>query len=110
MKARIKPIDIDMVSPGQAARLRIVALDSRRTPEIAARVAVVAAEVSVDPATQERYYLAKIRIPGSELRLLNTPLLPGMPVEAHVTTAERTALDYLLKPLLDELARAMKED
>jgi HlyD family secretion protein len=110
VNARIKPTDVDMVVPGQAARLRLTAFNSRRTPEVNARIGVVAADATVDPATRESYYLARIRIPAEELGKLKEPLLPGMPVEAYVTTSERTALDYLLKPLTDQFARALREE
>lgn len=110
VNARIKPTDVDMVVPGQAARLRLTAFNSRRTPEVNAKVRVVAADATTDPATRESYYLAKIRIPSEELDKLKEPLLPGMPVEAYVTTSERTALDYLLKPLTDQFARALREE
>ncbi|MDB5644231.1 MAG: prsE 1, partial [Hyphomicrobiales bacterium] len=36
-------------------------------------------------------------------------LVPGMPAEVHFRTAERTAMSYLLKPLMDQVARAFKE-
>lgn len=36
-------------------------------------------------------------------------LLPGMPAEVHITTGERTALSYLLKPLQDQFAKAFTE-
>ena len=94
--------------PGEVARL--TAFNSRRTPEVNAKVGVVAADATVDPATRESYYLARIRIPSDELSRLKEPLLPGMPVEAYVTTSERTALDYLLKPLTDQFARALREE
>lgn len=110
VNARIKPTDVDMVIPGQAARLRLTAFNSRRTPEVNARVGVVSADATVDPATRESYYLARIRIPAEELGKLTEPLLPGMPVEAYVTTSERTALDYLLKPLTDQFAKALREE
>lgn len=110
VNARIKPTDVDMVAPGQAARLRLTAFNSRRTPEVNARVGVVSADATVDPATRESYYLARIKIPAEELGRLTEPLLPGMPVEAYVTTSERTALDYLLKPLTDQFARALREE
>mgnify|MGYP003669797136 FL=1 len=36
-------------------------------------------------------------------------LIPGMPVEAFVRTAERSPMDYLLKPLADYFAKAFRE-
>ncbi|CAN7662286.1 transposase [Pararhizobium sp. LjRoot255] len=34
----------------------------------------------------------------------------GMPVEVFIQTGERTALSYLVKPLADQIARAMREE
>ena len=36
-------------------------------------------------------------------------LIPGMPVEAFIRTANRTPLEYLLKPLTDYFAKAFRE-
>jgi HlyD family secretion protein len=36
-------------------------------------------------------------------------LVPGMPAEAFISTHERTALSYLLKPLSDQVTRAFRE-
>jgi membrane fusion protein, type I secretion system len=40
----------------------------------------------------------------------NLKLVPGMPVEAFVQTGSRTMGSYLLKPLMDQVARAFKEE
>ncbi|MEM7465142.1 MAG: HlyD family type I secretion periplasmic adaptor subunit, partial [Pseudomonadota bacterium] len=50
-------------------------------------------------------------VPQSELnRLGNRDLLPGMPVEAFIQTGTRSLLDYLLKPVSDQVSRALRED
>jgi len=55
--------------------------------------------------------VARIYITEGELaRLRGFTLLPGMPVEAHISTGERTMLSYLMKPLGDQIARAMREE
>ena len=41
-------------------------------------------------------------------RLGDLKLVPGMPAEAHFQTEMRTALAYVLKPLKDQLAKALK--
>ena len=54
---------------------------------------------------------ARIRISAAELRKLGSLALhAGMPVEAFIQTGERTALSYLVKPLADQIARAMREE
>ncbi len=37
-------------------------------------------------------------------------LVPGMPVEAFIKTADRTVISYLVKPLTDQMQRAFRED
>ena len=37
-------------------------------------------------------------------------LTPGMPVEVHIRTGERSAISYLAKPLADFFQRAMREE
>jgi HlyD family secretion protein len=42
-------------------------------------------------------------------RLKDIRIVPGMPVEAFIQTHERTPLQYLLKPLRDQVARTFRE-
>ncbi|NBB47170.1 HlyD family type I secretion periplasmic adaptor subunit [Rhizobium sp. CRIBSB] len=111
VEARILPADIDQLHPGQDAVLRFSAFSQRTTPEIFARVETVAADLVTNPQTGEAWYSIRIRIPAEEMaKLGNLTLLSGMPVEVFVKTSERTAMSYLLKPLADQVARAMNEE
>ncbi|WP_246479611.1 HlyD family type I secretion periplasmic adaptor subunit [Kaustia mangrovi] len=111
VEARIAPADIDQIHAGQEAALRFSAFNQRTTPEIAGRVRTVAADVSRNEKTGESWYVARIAIPPAErARLGGQRLVPGMPVETFVQTGERTALSYLMKPLADQIARAMREE
>lgn len=111
VEARILPGDIDQVHPGQDAVLRFSAFNQRTTPEVFAKVETVAADLVTNPQTGEAWYAIRTRIPAEEMaKLGNLTLLSGMPVEVFVKTGERTAMSYLLKPLSDQLARAMTED
>ena len=40
----------------------------------------------------------------------NLALSPGMPVEVHIRTSERTPLSYLVKPLTDYFRRSLREE
>lgn len=111
IEARLKPADIDQVHIGQRAELRFSAFNQRTTPEITGYIKTVAADLLHNPQTGESWYFARIGIPKSELdRLENLVLVPGMPVEAFIQTGERTALSFLIKPLFDQIARALRED
>jgi HlyD family secretion protein len=108
--ARVPTVSIEQVDTGYAARMRFVAFDQNETPEIEGTVSYVAAASTSDPKTPGYFYSIKVDVtPGQLARLGNKELRPGMPVEVYVTTAERTALSYLVKPFSDQFARAFKE-
>jgi HlyD family secretion protein len=113
-EARIRPQDIDQVAEGQKAVLRFSAFDQRTTPELDATVSRVAVDLTVDrdrqPSWPDGWYTIRATVPKSELaRLGSLKLVPGMPVELFLQTGERSALSYLVKPLADQIARAMRE-
>ncbi|HKT85070.1 MAG TPA: HlyD family type I secretion periplasmic adaptor subunit [Novosphingobium sp.] len=110
VKAHVRPTDIDQVADGQEARLRFSALNMRTTPELNGLIVQVAPDRTVDRATNMAFYPATISIPGTELRKLGrTRLAVGMPVEVFIQTGERTMLQYILRPLSDQLKRALRE-
>ncbi|MGY3669319.1 HlyD family type I secretion periplasmic adaptor subunit [Marinovum sp. KMM 9989] len=109
--ARVAPINIDEVHVGQDVLLRMTALSQRETPEIFGEVVNISADSFVDDVTRQPYYRAEIVLrPGEAAKLPEgTPLIPGMPVEAFIRTGDRSPLAYLLKPMADYLARALRE-
>lgn len=111
VEARILPADIDQLHVGQKATLRFSAFNQRTTPEIFGEVKTVAADLITNPQTGEAWYTARISIPISEIsRLQSLTLLVGMPVETFIQTGERTALSFLVKPLADQINRALREE
>ncbi len=65
----------------------------------------------IDEATREPYFLVRVEIPADErAKLGDARLSAGMPAEVLIQTGERTALQYLLKPLTDALARGLNEE
>ena len=56
------------------------------------------------------FYLGEVGITDDLGKLGNVTLIPGMPVEVFAETAEMTALSYLVKPFLDQAARAFREE
>ncbi|MEM9169056.1 MAG: HlyD family type I secretion periplasmic adaptor subunit [Pseudomonadota bacterium] len=111
--ARIAPQDVDKVREGQETVVRFSAFGTRRTPETVGSVARVSADSLTDEATGAPYYLVFVDIPQGEAleRLLGgRQLVPGMPVEAFISTGKRSALSYFLKPLGDSFARSMREE
>ncbi|MEW5964937.1 MAG: HlyD family type I secretion periplasmic adaptor subunit [Pseudomonadota bacterium] len=110
VEARIDPADIDQLQVGQSTRVRLAAFNRQTTPELEATLFRVSADLSKDPATNGLYYVAGIRLPPSELAKLDgLKLIPGMPAEVYIKTGERTLASYLIKPLQDQMQRALRE-
>ncbi len=111
VEMRVKPADVDQVSVGQAARLRFSAFNQRTTSEIEGNVESLSPDVSVNEQTGETWYSARIAIsPEERAKLGELVLIPGMPVEAYIRAEPRTALAYLMKPITDQMERALREN
>ena len=108
---RVQPTDIDQIFMGQPVTLRFSAFDQRRTPELFGHVTQISADAFTDEASQLSYYRAEVQMDEGEAQKLpeGMNLIPGMPVEAMVQTAERSPMEYLLKPLTDYFAKAFRE-
>jgi HlyD family secretion protein len=108
-RVRVRPEEIDRVYAGQPARLRLTAFNARTTPEIAGKVAVVGADQLVDQATGVAYFRVDIEVePAGFGGLDRSKIRPGLPAEAFITTDQQTVMTYLLRPLLDHFAKALR--
>ncbi|MEH6474683.1 MAG: HlyD family type I secretion periplasmic adaptor subunit [Sneathiella sp.] len=111
IEANVEPQFIDELYIGQPATLRFSAFNQRTTPELSGTVANISANIMEDDQSETSYYRITIHVTDNELARLNgRPLVPGMPVEAFIKTRDRTALNYLVKPLLDQVQRSFKEE
>lgn len=110
VEAKISPVDIDQVREGQRARVRLSAFNRNTTPELNAEVMLVSAASARDSANNQEFYIAVLKIAdASLLDLHGMRLVPGMPVEVFISTQERTAMSYLVKPIADQMNRAFRE-
>ncbi|MEM6759736.1 MAG: HlyD family type I secretion periplasmic adaptor subunit [Pseudomonadota bacterium] len=109
--ARVDPIHIDEIITGQTVNLRFSALDQRTTPELVGEVALVSADAFEDETIGASFYRAEIVLKQGEQERLpdGQVLIPGMPVEAFIRTADRSPLTYLVKPMMDYFNRAFRE-
>lgn len=109
--AQIQLTDVDQIHLGQAATMRFSAFDQRRTPELFGAVTLISADAFQDETTGLSYYRIELKLNDGELDRLpeDMTLIPGMPVESFVRTADRSPMDYLVKPLADYFAKAFRE-
>jgi HlyD family secretion protein len=110
VEAKVAPQDIDQLHIGQPARVRFLAFNQRTTPEIEGSVNRISADAVTDQRSGVAYYTIRIALDPAEIaRLGEVRLVPGMPVEVFVNTGDRKVISYLLKPVTDQFARALRE-
>ncbi|HEY9215611.1 MAG TPA: HlyD family type I secretion periplasmic adaptor subunit [Ancylobacter sp.] len=111
VEIHVNPADIDQVTIGQPAMVRLAAFSQKTTPEVKGTVARISADLTKDEKAGTSFYVAQVALPPEELeQLKGLELVPGMPAEVYLQTGQRTALSYLVKPLGDQIARAMREE
>lgn len=111
VEVKIPRMQIDEVTEGQPATVRLTALNQRTTPVLQGNVVYISADSIVDPLDpNSEVYVARVSIPPVQLARVDgfTPT-PGMPAEILIQTAERTFFDYLVKPVTDSMSRAFRE-
>lgn len=115
IEARILPGDADDLNPGQLAYVRFDSLHERSLRPLEGEVVRVSADSFTDERTGESYFTAEIRVPLSELEMLNQvrganfELRAGMPVAIQIPLRRRTALQYIMEPLTGALRKSFHE-
>ena len=130
--ARLNPTDVDQVYPGQDAVLRFSAFPARETPEFDGHVVRVSPDAVRDAESGVSWYEVELALgepvgdgaaesgaaqaaetgeaPDARRLAGHLVLTPGMPVEAHIRTGERSVMSYLVKPVTDFFYRSLREE
>lgn len=110
LEARINPPDIDQVVLGQSAHIKLHAFNQRTTPELIGTVSRISADTTRDQQTGATFYTIRVTVPADEYaRLAPQRVTAGMQAEMFVQTEDRTPLQYIVKPLRDQIAKAFRE-
>lgn len=110
VEGEVKPIDRNEVGIGQPARIRILAFNPRRSPELVGFVTMITADALLEQRSGRSYYKTEVDLALTpELAPYMASLQAGMPVEIFIETGRRTFADYLLQPLMLRVNRAFKE-
>ncbi|QTC91193.1 HlyD family type I secretion periplasmic adaptor subunit [Brevundimonas goettingensis] len=111
--ASIKPTDVDNLRLGQSTEVKFPGLRDRSTPILHGTVERISPDSFTDEKTGQSHYRAEVVISPAELRKLGASarhIRPGMPVEVVVLLRKRTALQYLVEPLVRSLWRTGSEE
>jgi HlyD family type I secretion membrane fusion protein len=109
-EAMVNVDDIHEVHPGMRAELHFTAYKQRVIPIIHGDVIDVSADRLTDKRTGTPYYTALVRVDENELTASKeVVLMPGMAVTVMIPTKERTALDYLLGPVMASFDQSFRQ-
>ena len=109
IEARIRPVDIGFLSPGQDVIVKFSAYDYAIYGGLKGNLEYISADTVVD--RDESYYLIKVRTDVNyiELEKERLEIIPGMTASVNIITGKKTVLAYLLKPVLRAKHNAMHE-
>ncbi|MCC9621434.1 HlyD family type I secretion periplasmic adaptor subunit [Thalassospira sp. MA62] len=111
IEARINRQDIDSVQVGSKAQIRLTAYSQRRLAPLSGEVLYVAPDQTIDEQRDSSYYIVRAAIDPQELANHDDiNLRPGMPANILVLKTPRTAIDYLLDPIVQSMDRAFREE
>ena len=110
IEGRVRTEDIAHVRAGVYAEVRLTAYKQRTTPLVDGKVVYVSGDRMVEQRSGIPFYVAHVEVrPESLAAAGNLKLQAGMPAELYIRTDERTALDYLLAPVMDFVRKAARE-
>lgn len=111
VEARVQPIDIDSIAKNLEADVHLTAFKQRSSFAVTGKVSYVSADSMVDKQSGQPYFLARIEVSDDQLKLLGgKKLQPGMPADVVIKTGSRTAIRYLVQPIIDSMNRAWREE
>jgi len=110
IEGRIRPEDINYVSVGAEADVRLTSFRQRITPTVTGSVIYVSADRMEDRVDRMVYYVVHVRVtPEALAKAGDLKLQAGMPAEVFIKTAARSALLYVLDPISGFLQRSLRE-
>ncbi|SDD48781.1 HlyD family secretion protein [Sphingomonas sp. YR710] len=115
IQARISPDDADDLAVGERTLVKFVGLHERSLPELEGRLTRLSADSFTDEHSGQSYFTAEVTVPVDQLRLISDvrgegfALRAGLPAQILIPLRKRTALDYLLEPLVGAFWTSFRE-
>jgi HlyD family type I secretion membrane fusion protein len=110
IEGRIRPEDINYVTVGAEADVRLTSFRQRITPTVTGSVIYVSADRMEDRVDRMVYYVVHVRVtPEALAKAGDLRLQAGMPAEVFIKTEARSALLYVLDPISGFLQRSLRE-
>lgn len=108
--AKVAPQDVDRLSIGQEVHIHLHAGNSRMTPDLVGNLTRVSPDLVIDDRTGYGYYTVRVALEDdAQDKLGDLTLIPGMAATIYIQTGARTALQYLSKPLVEQISKTFQE-
>jgi len=109
IEAKIRPIDIGFLSPGQDVIVKFSAYDFTIYGGLKGNLEYISADTVVN--NDESYYLIKVRTEKNYLdsEKERLEIIPGMTASVNIVTGKKSVLDYILKPVLSAKHNSLHE-
>jgi protease secretion system membrane fusion protein len=113
IKSRFPTMAADRLKPGLTVAIRFSSVQRTNTPVLTGKVDTVSADQIIDEHTRLPYFQVVVK-PDQDLlaglKRAGLDVKPGMEVEVLVNTGERTLLNYLLRPMIERMSGALREE
>lgn len=110
IEAPVAPADIEHVHVGQRVNIRLSAYKAHRVPSVEGRLVYVAADRQQDAQNNPVFYV-RAELDRDALKPFpGVAIYPGMPADILIIGGERTALNFIISPILDGMRHGMREE
>ena len=111
IRAQVSPLDVDNVHVGATAEIRFPAFSSRHPPLFFGEVRTLSRDRLLDDTNNRNpYFAAEITVDQSGMpREFREKIVAGMSADVIIATGERTAIWYILGPMLNRMRFGMRE-
>ena len=110
VEARINPKDIAFLYPDQPAVVKITAYDFSIYGGLKGKLVSISPDAVMNEK-DESFYMVTILTEENSLKRAGEilPIIPGMVASVDIMTGKKTVMEYLLKPFVKTLDKAMNE-
>jgi HlyD family type I secretion membrane fusion protein len=111
VEAKIRVEDVNEVSVGQKAEVRVSGLDARTIPALKAEVTYISADRIIPAPAQGQqppYFAATLKLDQDFMKKVgDVKLMPGMTASVAIAAKPRSAYSYLIEPLFARSRKAI---
>jgi HlyD family secretion protein len=106
----LDPADINDVSVGMPADVRLTSVNRRQRLPMHGTVTLISADRLKNSQTGLDYYSARVTLSDTTTGQERASLVPGMGADVFIRTDARTPFEYLFSPITNSLQFALREN